>query len=259
MAAKGIRGKPCTAYYVLLMLTLCYVVNVVDRSQVLAASVQAIKKEFGATDFQLGMLSGIPFALFYSLMGIPIAAWPTGPAAATCWSLAVATWSGMTALCGTAVNFTMLFCRARRHRHRRGRRQPAVALAHLRLLSRERRGTAFCHLRAGRAGRHLARRGDWRVGQSESGMAQHVHRGRPARDRAGAHRAPHGEGAAAGNVRRAAGRGSRQKTPRAWSRSCVFLWLRPSFRHLSLAARCIRSCGTRAARSTTRFCSARTG
>ena len=57
-----------------LMLTLCYVVNVVDRSQVLAASVQAIKKEFGATDFQLGMLSGLPFALFYSLLGIPIAA-----------------------------------------------------------------------------------------------------------------------------------------------------------------------------------------
>ena len=55
-------------------LTLCYVVNVMDRSQILAASLQAIKKEFGATDFQLGMLSGIPFALFYSFLGIPIAA-----------------------------------------------------------------------------------------------------------------------------------------------------------------------------------------
>ena len=43
-------------YYVLVMLTLCYVVNVVDRSQVLAASVQAIKEEFGASDVQLGML-----------------------------------------------------------------------------------------------------------------------------------------------------------------------------------------------------------
>ena len=41
------------------MLTLCYVVNVVDRSQVLAASVQAIKKEFGASDFQMGLLSGL--------------------------------------------------------------------------------------------------------------------------------------------------------------------------------------------------------
>ncbi len=66
--------KPSYAYYVLLMLTLCYVVNVVDRSQILAASVQAIKKEFGASDFQMGLLSGMPFAVFYSFLGIPIAA-----------------------------------------------------------------------------------------------------------------------------------------------------------------------------------------
>jgi hypothetical protein len=69
------------ANYVLVVLTLCYVVNVIDRSQVLAASVQAIKAEFGASDFQMGMLSGLPFALFYSQMGIPIA-----PTVATCWS-----------------------------------------------------------------------------------------------------------------------------------------------------------------------------
>ncbi len=97
------------ANYVLLMLTLCYVVNVVDRSQVLAASVQAIKAEFGASDFQMGLLSGLPFALFYSLMGIPIAAWADRSSRRNVLVLAVATWSGMTALFGTAVNFTMLF------------------------------------------------------------------------------------------------------------------------------------------------------
>jgi MFS family permease len=97
------------ANYVLLMLTLCYVVNVVDRSQVLAASVQAIKTEFGASDFQMGMLSGLPFAVFYSLMGIPIAAWADRSSRRNVLVLAVATWSGMTALFGTAVNFTMLF------------------------------------------------------------------------------------------------------------------------------------------------------
>ena len=93
----------------LVMLTLCYVVNVVDRSQVLAASVQAIKKEFGASDFQMGMLTGLPFAIFYSLMGIPIAAWADRSNRRNVLVMAVATWSGMTALFGTAVNFTMLF------------------------------------------------------------------------------------------------------------------------------------------------------
>jgi MFS family permease len=106
---EALMTKPGYAYYVLLILTLCYVVNVVDRSQVLAASVQAIKKEFGASDFQMGMLSGLPFAIFYSLMGIPIAAWADRASRRNVLVIAVGTWSAMTALFGTAVNFTMLF------------------------------------------------------------------------------------------------------------------------------------------------------
>ena len=63
--------KRGNANYVLGALTLCYVLNTMDRSQILAASLQAIKSEFGASDFQMGMLSGIPFALFYTLIGHP--------------------------------------------------------------------------------------------------------------------------------------------------------------------------------------------
>jgi len=96
-------------YYVLGALTICYIVNVMDRSQILAASVQAIKKEFGASDFQMGMLSGLPFAVFYSLMGIPIAAWADRSSRRNVLALAVATWSGMTALFGMAINFATLF------------------------------------------------------------------------------------------------------------------------------------------------------
>jgi predicted MFS family arabinose efflux permease len=95
--------------YVLGALTLCYVFNVIDRSQVLAASLQAIKKEFGATDFQLGMLTGLPFAVFYSFLGIPIAAWADRSSRRNVLAISVALWSAMTALCGMAVNFTMLF------------------------------------------------------------------------------------------------------------------------------------------------------
>ena len=106
---EGILGKPWYWCYVLLALTICYIVNVMDRSQILAASLQAIKQEFGATDFQLGMLSGIPFALFYSFLGIPIAALADRWSRMNVLSLAVATWSATTALCGVAVNFPMLF------------------------------------------------------------------------------------------------------------------------------------------------------
>src|ERR1700741_2963856 len=74
-ASPALLSKTWYWYYVLGLLTLCYVANVVDRSQVLAASLQAIKREFNATDAQLGILSGLPFAIFYSFLGIPIAAW----------------------------------------------------------------------------------------------------------------------------------------------------------------------------------------
>jgi MFS family permease len=101
--------KTWYANYVLGALTLCYVLNTMDRSQILAASVQAIKQEFAASDFQMGVLTGIPFALFYSVMGIPIAAVADRSNRRNVLALAVASWSAMTALFGLSVNYVMLF------------------------------------------------------------------------------------------------------------------------------------------------------
>jgi MFS family permease len=101
--------KTWYANYVLGALTLCYVLNTMDRSQILAASVQAIKQEFAASDFQMGVLTGIPFALFYSVMGIPIAALADRSNRRNVLALAVASWSAMTALFGLSVNYAMLF------------------------------------------------------------------------------------------------------------------------------------------------------
>jgi len=110
----GVGGHPLLAarwyaYYVLGLLTLCYVTNTVDRSQVLAASLQAIKREFQASDFALGLLSGLPFAIFYAVLGIPIAALADRWSRRNVLAIAVALWSAMTGLCGLAVNFAMLF------------------------------------------------------------------------------------------------------------------------------------------------------
>jgi len=96
-------------YYVLALLTICYVANVVDRSQVLAASLQAIKREFNATDAQLGILSGLPFAIFYSFLGIPLAAWADRSSRRNVLAWSCALWSAATGICGLAVNFAMLF------------------------------------------------------------------------------------------------------------------------------------------------------
>jgi MFS family permease len=96
-------------YYVLALLTICYIANVVDRSQVLAASLQAIKREFNATDAQLGLLSGLPFAIFYSFLGIPLAAWADRSSRRNVLAWSCALWSAATGACGLAVNFAMLF------------------------------------------------------------------------------------------------------------------------------------------------------
>jgi MFS family permease len=95
--------------YVLGVLFLSYAVNVMDRSSVLAVSLQSIKLEFGASDTQLGLLTGIAFALFFSTFGIPIAALADRSSRRNVLAVSIAVWSGMTALCGMAVNFTMLF------------------------------------------------------------------------------------------------------------------------------------------------------
>ena len=105
----GIMSTPWYRNYVLAVLFLAYVANTIDRSSVLAVSLEAIKLEFGATDTQLGLLGGIAFAVFYSTLGIPIAAWADRTSRRNVLALAVGIWSAMTALCGLAANFAMLF------------------------------------------------------------------------------------------------------------------------------------------------------
>jgi MFS family permease len=222
------------AYYVLVMLTLCYVVNVVDRSQVLAASVQSIKKEFGASDFQMGMLTGLPFAIFYSLMGIPIAAWADRSNRRNVLVLAVATWSGMTALFGTAVNFTMLFLtRIGTAVGEAGGSPPSHSLISD-YFPKARRGTAFAiYALAVPVGTSIgAAIGGW--GNQNLGWRNtFIAIGIPGIVIAilvflTVKEPPRGMSDGA------VGRGASQTTPGMWE-VLRFLWLRASFRHLSLA------------------------
>jgi len=99
--------KPMYRNYVLALLFLGYAFNAVDRG-ILGLLVEPIRHEFNATDTQLGLLGGVAFAIFYSLFGIPIAAWADRSNRKNILALAVFLWSGMTAMCGMAVNFIML-------------------------------------------------------------------------------------------------------------------------------------------------------
>jgi MFS family permease len=93
--------------YVLAVLFLGYVVNVMDRG-VLAVLIESIKVEFALSDTQLGILSGITFAFFYSTLGVPIAMWADRTVRRNVLAICCALWSCMTALCGMATGFWSL-------------------------------------------------------------------------------------------------------------------------------------------------------
>ena len=99
--------SPGYANYVLAVLLLVYVMNFVDR-QVLAILLEDIKADLQVSDTALGLLSGLAFALFYTLAGIPIARWADRGSRRLIVSLGLTLWSGMTALSGLTQNFAQL-------------------------------------------------------------------------------------------------------------------------------------------------------
>jgi MFS family permease len=93
--------------YALGLLVVVYVLNFVDRS-ILSILLEDIKLAFDVSDTYLGFLSGIAFALLYTVMGIPIARWADRGSRTTIIALAVFVWSAMTAATGLARSFAQL-------------------------------------------------------------------------------------------------------------------------------------------------------
>jgi MFS family permease len=95
------------ARYALGILLVVYVFNFIDRS-ILSILLEPIKREFQVSDTYLGFLSGIAFAAFYTVMGIPIARWADRGDRRSIIALAVFVWSAMTAFTGLARSFAHL-------------------------------------------------------------------------------------------------------------------------------------------------------
>lgn len=94
--------------YVLGLLFTVYVVNFVDR-QIMTILLQPIKAEFGFSDSQLGILTGLAFALLYATLGIPIARYADRSSRVKVIAAAVFVWSLFTAATGLAKTYTHFF------------------------------------------------------------------------------------------------------------------------------------------------------
>lgn len=93
---------------VLGMLLLVYTFNFLDR-QILGILAGPIKAELKLTDGQLGMLGGLAFAVLYSTLAIPLAMLADKTSRTWVITISLGVWSGFTALCGLAGNFTQMF------------------------------------------------------------------------------------------------------------------------------------------------------
>lgn len=93
--------------YLLTLLLVILAAHSVDRL-VLGLLLQDIKVDLELSDTQLGLLSGIAFALFYSVMGIPIARWADRGDRVKIIAITTALWSVVSTLCGLAGNFLQL-------------------------------------------------------------------------------------------------------------------------------------------------------
>ncbi|MEY2855231.1 MAG: hypothetical protein RL030_2363 [Pseudomonadota bacterium] len=93
--------------YVLALLLAVSVLNYLDRT-ILTVLQEPMKLELKLTDWQLGILSGPAFTLFYSFAGVPIARLAERWHRPRLLALTLGFWSLMTALCGAAAGFVQL-------------------------------------------------------------------------------------------------------------------------------------------------------
>ncbi|MDC0557576.1 MFS transporter [Pelagibacterales bacterium] len=93
--------------FVLVLLTIVYGFNFIDR-QIVGILAPFIQKDLGLSNTQLGLLIGLAFATLYTTVAIPLAWLADRYNRVNILSIALATWSGFTALTGLATNFTQI-------------------------------------------------------------------------------------------------------------------------------------------------------
>ncbi len=96
------------AWYVVLALTAIYMLSFVDR-QVLSLLVGPIKRDLGVSDTRIGLLQGLAFALFYTLMGLPLGRMADTRNRRNLIALGVVVWSLFTSMCSLARSYWTLF------------------------------------------------------------------------------------------------------------------------------------------------------
>ena len=100
--------RPTVAWYGVVILLIAFLFSFVDRI-ILGLLVVPIKADLGVSDAAMGLLLGIAFAIFYTLMGLPIGWLADRFSRRGIIAIGIALWSLATAACGLAGSFLQLF------------------------------------------------------------------------------------------------------------------------------------------------------
>jgi MFS family permease len=96
------------AWYVAIVLMVCNTLSFIDR-QILGLLVTPIKLELGISDTRIGLLQGLAFGIFYTLLGLPMGRIADRGSRRNLVAAGIFLWSLMTALCASAYSFWTLF------------------------------------------------------------------------------------------------------------------------------------------------------
>lgn len=101
-------NNPKQGWLVVFILMLAYVFSFVDRN-IVNLLIEPMKADMHLSDTQVSLLLGASFALFYSILGIPLGRLADVHNRKKIIAVGVALWSIMTAVCGIAKNYGQLF------------------------------------------------------------------------------------------------------------------------------------------------------
>ena len=104
MTVKGYRAA---SPYVVAVLSLAYLLAIVDR-MVLSLLIDPIKADLHVTDTEIGLLAGLAFGLFYTVLGIPLGRLADRMHRPLLISSGLILWSLATMACGLTANFAQL-------------------------------------------------------------------------------------------------------------------------------------------------------
>jgi MFS family permease len=111
-AVTGSSGEAPTAtfysWYVVIVLMLAQTCSFIDR-MIMGLMVGPIRQSFDISDTQYSLLAGLAFAIFYSVMGLPLARIADRSSRRNLIAIGISFWSLMTAICGMAQGFWALF------------------------------------------------------------------------------------------------------------------------------------------------------